>query len=134
MPEPIATPATDQPPGACPGSARSIFWFAALAGVLLILLHNSLFTGNGLVPADGILIGPPWNQATRPSNFLLIDQFCVFLPMQEFVHQQRGFPLWNPNLCCGVPNLGAIAGAPLFRFDGCFRGLIPFLPAAPALF
>ena len=55
MPEPVATPATAQSRGALLKSARDIFWFAALAGVLLVLLHESLFLGKGLVPADGIL-------------------------------------------------------------------------------
>jgi hypothetical protein len=93
---------------------RELCWFAALAGVVLILLHESLFSGKGLVPADGILNWPPWHEGIRPSNPLLVDQYSVFLPTQEFVHQEKRFPLWNPNLCCGAPNLGAIQGALLF--------------------
>jgi len=63
--------------------AGDVFWFAALAGVLLVLLHESLFLGKGLVPAHGILDFSPWNQAAPPSNSLLGDQYCAFLPTQE---------------------------------------------------
>jgi len=115
--------------------AGDIFWLAAaLAGVLLILLHESLFFGKGLVPADGVLNWPPWNQATRPSNIQLAESIRVFLPAQEFVHQQKGFPLWNPNLCCGAPNLGSIQGRCSFRFACCCRRWIHFRRADRPLF
>jgi hypothetical protein len=115
-------------------SAGDIFWFAALACVLLILLHESLFMGKGLVPADGILNMAPWNLATKPSNDLLSDQFCIFLPTQEFVHQQKSFPFWNPDLCCGVPNLGAIQGALLFPIRLLLSPLDPFSASGPSAF
>ena len=134
MPEPVATPATAQSRGALLKSARDIFWFAALAGVLLVLLHESLFLGKGLVPADGILKLPPWNQAIRPSNSLLADQYWTFLPTQEFVHQQKSFPLWNPYLCCGAPNLGAIQGALLFPIRLLLSPLDPFSASGPSAF
>jgi len=134
MLEPDATPDTVRPPRAFLKSARRLLWFAALAGVLLILLHESLFTGKGLVPADGLLTWPPWNRAIHPSNTLLSDQFYTFLPTQEFVHQQKSFPLWNPDLCCGVPNLGAIDGALLFPIRLLFSPLDPFSASAPSAF
>jgi len=115
-------------------SAGNVFWFAALACVLLVLLHESLFMGKGLVPADAILNMPPWNLATKPSNELLSDQFCIFLPTQEFVHQQKSFPLWNPDLCCGVPNLGAIQGALLFPIRLLLSPLDPFSASGPSAF
>jgi hypothetical protein len=133
-PKPVSTPATAQSPGACLKPGRDFFWFAALAGVLLILLHESLFLGKGLVPADGILNWPPWNQAIRPSNILLADQYCVFIPTQEFVHQQKSFPLWNPNLCCGVPNLGSIQGALFFPIRLLLSPLDPFSASGPSAF
>ncbi|HEX4121721.1 MAG TPA: YfhO family protein [Verrucomicrobiae bacterium] len=107
-------------------SGRGIFWFAALAGVLAILLHESLFCGKGLGPADGILNLPPWNRTTRASNELLADQYFVFIPTQEFTRQQKSFPLWNPDLCCGVPNLGEIQGALLFPIRLLLSPLDPF--------
>jgi hypothetical protein len=113
---------------------RDIFWFAVLAGVLLVLLHESLFMGKGLVPADALLQWPPWNQAIRPSNSLLIDQYCTFLPTQEFVHQQKSLPLWNPDLCCGVPNLGAIQGALFFPIRLLLSPLGPFWASGPSAF
>ncbi len=113
---------------------RHVFWYVALAGVLLILLHESLFFGKGLVPADAILNGPPWNQTTRPSNIVLADQYRTFLPTQEFVHQQKGFPLWNPSLCCGVPNLGSIQGALLFPIRLLLSPLDPFSASGPSAF
>jgi len=114
--------------------AGDFFWFAALAGVLLVLLHESLFLGKGLVPADGILNFSPWNQAAPPSNSLLGDQYCAFLPTQEFVHQQKSFPFWNPYLCCGAPNLGAIQGALLFPIRLLLSPLDPFSASGPGAF
>jgi hypothetical protein len=115
-------------------AARNLFWFAALAGVLLIFLHESLFLGKGLVPADALLNWPPWNQTTHPSNIVLADQYRTFLPTQEFVHQQKSFPLWNPELCCGVPNLGAIQGALLFPIRLLLSPLDPFSASGPSAF
>jgi hypothetical protein len=110
---------------------------AILAAALVVLLHESLFGGKGLVPADGILNFPPWNETTRPSNYLLSDQYCTFIPQHEFVHQQllRGhFPLWNPYLDCGVPNLGSIQGALLFPIHLLLTPLNPFYASGPAAF
>lgn len=115
-------------------SARGVFWFAALASVLAILLHESLFLGKGLVPADEVLILPPWNQPITRSNPLLSDQATVFLPTQEFMYQQKGFPLWDPNLCCGVPNVGSIQHAPLFPIRWLFSWLDPFSASGPSAF
>ena len=115
-------------------AARGVFWFAALAGVLVILLHESLFFGKGLVPADGVLSLPPWNQQIAPSNPLLVDQYAVFIPTEEFVHQQKRFPLWNPYLCCGMPNLGAIQWAWLFPIRLLFSWLDPFAASGPSAF
>ena len=132
MSEPATTPANPHPPGKLGKSARDILWFAALAVVVVVLLHESLFTGKGLVPSDGILNWPPWNQSARPSNGLLSDQFFVFLPTQEFVHQQKHFPLWNPYLCCGMPNLGSIQSALLFPIRLLFSPLDPFSASGPS--
>ena len=112
-------------------------WVAALAAVLFILLHESLIGGRGLVPADGILNYPPWNQTTLPSNYLLSDQYCTFIPQHEFVHQQvlRGhFPLWNPCLDCGMPNLGSIQGALLFPINLLLMPIEPFYAGGLAAF
>jgi hypothetical protein len=111
-----------------------LFWFAALAGVLLILLHESLFLGKGLVPVDAILELPPWSQAIHPSNHLLSDQYWTFVPTQEFVHQQKSLPLWNPYICCGVPNLGSMQGALLFPIRLLLSPLDPFYASGPAAF
>jgi hypothetical protein len=115
-------------------AAKEIFWFAALAAVLLILLHESLFCGKGLAPADGVLPWPPWSLQERPSNYLLGDQYYVFLPGQEFLHRQNSFPCWNPSLCCGVPWLGSIQGAPLFPIRLLFSPLDPFSASGPCVF
>jgi len=112
-------------------------WAAALAFVLFILLHASLIGGRGLVPADGILNYPPWNQTAPPSNYLLSDQYCTFIPQHEFVHQQilQGrFPLWNPYLDCGEPNLGSIQGALLFPINLLLMPLDPFYASGLAAF
>jgi len=114
--------------------APGIFWFAALAVVLLVLLHESLFMGKGLVAAGAILQWPPWNHEIHPANSLLSDQYLTFLPTQEFVHQQKSLPLWDPNLCCGVPNLGSIQGALLSPIRLLFSPLNPFSANGPSAF
>lgn len=114
-----------------PKAVRNALWFAALAGILVILLHESLFMGKGLAPA---LSWPPWNQSTQAPNWLLMDQFCFFLPTQEFDHQQNDLPLWNPNLCCGAPNLGSIQGALLNPIRWLFSGMAPFSASGPIAF
>src|ERR1700685_2975082 len=93
---------------------RFYLWVIALAAVLAVFFHASLFEGRGLVPADGIFNFPPWLSTNGPSNSLLGDQYLVFVPQHEFTHQEfmKGhFPLWNPNLECGIPNLASIQGA-----------------------
>src|SRR5580698_10901185 len=64
-------------------------WVIALAGVLAVLLHASLFEGRGLVPSDGIFNFAPWLETTnQPSNSLLGDQYLVFVPQHEFTHRE----------------------------------------------
>ncbi len=132
--KPARTPAADQNSGPFWKRHGDVLWFAALAVILLVLLHESLFTGKGLVPADAMLNASPWKQPIHPSNILLADQYRVFLPTQEFIHQQKSLPLWNPNLCCGVPNLGAIQGALFFPIRVLLSPLDPFSASGPAAF
>ena len=116
---------------------RFFLWAFALAVVLFVLLHESLIGGKGLVPADGVLYYPPWNQKVPVSNYLLGDQYCTFIPQHEFVHQQvlRGhFPLWDPCLDCGKPNLGSIQGALLFPINLLLMPLDPFYASGLAAF
>ena len=110
---------------------------AALAAAVGFLFQESLFGGRGLVPADGVMSFPPWQETKIPSNLLLSDQFLVFLPQHEFVHQQfqQGhFPLWNPCLDCGVPNLGSVQGALLFPINLLLLPLSPFYASGIAAF
>ena len=128
----------------CPKRPTSIryehaffFWVAALAVVLGVLLHESLFGGKGLVPADGVFSFPPWRETKPPSNYLLLDQYNVFVPQHEFMHQQLlhgNFPLWNPCLECGVPNLGSIQGALLFPINLLLLPWDPFHASGVAAF
>lgn len=118
---------------------RGLFfvWALALAAVLFILLHESLVGGKGLVPADGVLNRPPWNQTERSSNYLLGDQYSTFIPQHEFVHQEilhGHFPLWDPYLDCGKPNVGSIQGALLFPINLLLMPLDPFYASGPAAF
>ena len=109
--------------------ALDLFWTAALAAIVFVLLHESLLGGKGLVPASGILKYPPWSDSSHPGNYLLGDQFDVFLPQHIFVHdrmQQGEFPLWNPQLDCGVPNLASMQGALLFPIQFLFSWIDPF--------
>ena len=59
------------------------------------------------------------------------------IPQHEFVHQQilRGhFPLWNPHLDSGKPNLGSIQGALLFPINLLLMPLDPFYASGLAAF
>ncbi len=100
----------------------------------MVLLYESLFMGKGLVSEDGIMAWPPWNQSAPVSNYLLYDQYRVFVPAQEFVHQQKQFPLWNPDICCGAPNLGAIQYGLIFPIRLLLSPLSPFTTSGVAAF
>lgn len=104
---------------------------AALALVLCVLLHASLFTGLGLVPADGVLSELPWSRSfhARPMNYLLVDQYASFLPVRQFLFdelRQGRFPLWNPHLACGVPTLASMQIAVLYPLNLLLAPLGPF--------
>jgi hypothetical protein len=121
------------------GALRSRFfiWVLALAAVLALLLHESLFEGRGLVAADGVMSFLPWQDLKGPGNILLADQYLVFAPQREFVHQQflQGhFPLWNPYLDCGVPNLASSQGALMFPVNLLLLPVPPFYAAGLAAF
>ncbi len=106
-----------------------LFWVGLLALVLLALLHESLLGGKGLVSASGVLDFPPWHQMSGPFNWLLADQYNVFVTQKEFMHQQfwlGHFPLWNPYLDCGLPNLASVQGALLFPIN-----LLVLMPLGP---
>lgn len=114
-----------------------IFWAAALAAVLFFLLHDSLVGGKGLVPADGVLKYAPWSDPGRIGNHLLRDQYDVFIPEHEFVRQQLeqgNFPLWDPQVDCGVPVLASMQGALLFPMQLLFARVEPFYASGPAAF
>ncbi len=112
---------------------------ACLAAAPAILLREAIFLGRGLVPADGIFAFQPWKSAgaAPPSNPLLSDQFGVFAPQREFLHARllKGdFPLWNPHIACGVPNLASMQGALLFPIHLLLAPLDPFRAAGLAAF
>jgi hypothetical protein len=140
---PAESPATKMTPDSSKrptlmGIERAFLWWVGLlALVLLALLHESILGGKGLVPANGIFSFPPWQETGGASNWLLEDQYCVFVPGHAFVHQQflRGcFPLWNPGIACGVPNLASLQGALLFPINLLLLPLDPFYAAGPAAF
>jgi hypothetical protein len=114
-----------------------VLWAAALAVLLFFLFHESLIGGKGLVPADGILAYPPWNNYSPVGNYLLIDQYSVFIPEHDFMHRQimQGrFPLWNPYLDCGVPNPASMQGAAWFPIQLLGSFLDPFYAGGPSAF
>jgi len=121
------------------GKPRSRFfvWVVLLAAVLGWFLHQSLFCGRGLTAADGVLSYYPWHDPVGPGNNLLSDQYLVFAPQHEFVYQQflaGHFPLWNPYLDCGVPNLASSQGAQLFPINLLLLPVAPFHAAGLAAF
>jgi hypothetical protein len=124
-----------------PASMRNQrFWTTiTLAAILMILFYQSLFCGKGLLPSDGIFRFLPWSRITdsAPSNYLLADQYNVFIPQHQFVQHRilKGdFPLWNPHLNCGVPNLAAIQGALLFPVQLLLSPINPFYAGGIAAF
>ena len=132
--EPVATPPTAPAQGTPSRPAGDLLWFALLAGVLMVLLHESLFLGKGLVPADAILRTLPWHRDIYAANYMLGDQYLTFLPTQEFVYQQKSLPFWNPYICCGTPNLGAIEVGLFFPIRLLLAPLGPFWGSGPAAF
>jgi len=128
---------TDPVAAAQPPPGRVCLWVLGLALVLVILFHESLLGGKGLVPADGTMSFLPWTDLKGPANILLSDQFLVFLPQHQFQHQQflaGHFPLWNPYLACGLPNLASSQGALLFPINLLLLPLSPFYAGGLAAF
>ncbi len=114
-----------------------VLWVAALAVILLFLFHEALFGGKGLVPADETLAYPPWNDHSPPGNYLLVDQYAVFIPEHDFMHREvkeGRFPLWNPYLACGMPNPASIQTATWFPIQLLGSVLDPFYASGPAAF
>lgn len=137
--EPSAGPTQAGPARDAKGGGRDFcFWAAALAIVLALLLHQTLFEGKGLLPASGIFNFPPWLADTnKPAASLLTDQYLVFIPQHIYTHREfmRGhFALWNPNLDCGKPNLAAIQGALLFPINLLLLPMDPFYSSGIAAF
>jgi len=100
---------------------------------------NRFSAGKGLVPADGILRAAPWRMLfdPKPSNYLLGDQYDSFIPQHQFVQRRilaGDFPLWNPHLGCGMPNLAAIQGALLFPIQLILSPVHPFYASGIAAF
>lgn len=116
---------------------RQTLWCAAaLAAVIAVLLGDSLFTGKGLVPADGLFRLPPWKGffPLPVSNYLLSDQYLTFLPLRHFTSRHGIFSLWNPYLSCGAPSIGSMQAAPFYPINLLLGFLDPFRAAAPAAF
>jgi hypothetical protein len=109
--------------------ALDFFWTVALAAIVFLLLHDSLLGGKGLVPAEGVLRFPPWNDSAHRGNYLLSDQYDVLVPQRIFVYErlrEGEFPLWNPQLDCGVPNVASMQGSLLFPIQLLFSWMDPF--------
>src|SRR5262249_52534826 len=120
-------------------AAQNVAGVAAVAFVLAVLLHEALFLGRGLVPADGILQYLPWSATWqgRPSNYLLSDQYNILVPLRQFLHDElwKGrFPLWNPHHACGVPTLASMQGAMLYPINLLLMPLRPFTASGLAAF
>ena len=118
---------------------QSFLTIILLAAVLAILFYQSLFCGRGLLPSDAILQVVPWSLTSNStlSNYLLSDQYNVFIPQHEFVYHEinkGSFPLWNPHLCCGMPNLASIQGALLFPIQLALSPIDPFHASGIAAF
>lgn len=112
---------------------------AIIAIAVLLLLHQSVLGGKGLVPADGIYAYPPWSAHTtiRPSNIALADQYLEFAPSRQFFHDElmRGnFPLWNPHLACGIPSLASMQGSALYPINLLLSPIAPFTASGLAAF
>lgn len=111
----------------------------ALAAVLSVLLHEALFLGKGLTPADGIFRLPPWQgMLQRPvSNYMLSDQYVTLAPLRHFIYdtlRDWKMPLWNPYLNCGVPSIGMMQMAPFFPVNFILSIIEPFRAGGLAAF
>ena len=99
------------------GAWRETATFAAALIVLLTaFLHESLFGGKVLSPADVLLVEASFQSEDRvdagaeyePLNRLLMDPVLQFQPWLEFnrsMLRQGRLPLWNPHAGCGTPHL-----------------------------
>ncbi|GIW87304.1 MAG: hypothetical protein KatS3mg108_1628 [Isosphaeraceae bacterium] len=83
-----------------------------LAGLVAVVLRESLFLGRILSPADVIYAQPGFDQLRGkgyvPSHRLLMDPFLQFEPWLEWSRAELRagrWPLWNPLVGCGAPHL-----------------------------
>lgn len=112
-------------------SRRTLLAWIFIAAVTAALLVQSLVMGRGLVNAGVVLVVPPWSRpvADVPVNRVLVDQTLVFAPERERMHREfldGRFPLWNPNLACGLPGIGSIQSANLFPLNLLTLPISPF--------
>ena len=121
-------------------SRRSAWLGAAvIAAAAAALLHPALGTGKGLAPADGIFFLLPWKVLPHEkiSNYLLSDQYLNFIPLRHFIFEnvrQGRFPLWNPSISCGVPNIASMQAASLYPIHLALSWMDPFDSAVWAAF
>src|SRR5262245_21344230 len=87
--------------------------FAAVLSTLVAgFLHESLFGGKVLSPADLLFVSASFREhggpAFEPANRLLTDPIFHFQPWLEFnrsMIRQGRLPLWNNLAGCGAPHL-----------------------------
>ncbi|QEH37315.1 Bacterial membrane protein YfhO [Aquisphaera giovannonii] len=96
------------------GKRKELLLFGLALGFLVgAFLHESLFLGKVLSPADVLLVERTFHAEGdagdyEPQNRLLMDPVLQFQPWLEFNRAmiRRGrIPLWNPYAGCGAPHL-----------------------------
>ncbi len=86
------------------------------AGLAVIFLYQTLFTGKVLLPADNLYSYPPWDSYAAqfgisfPHNELLSDAVLQNYEWKKFLRDSLAagqIPFWNPYILAGQPFLAA---------------------------
>lgn len=112
-------------------------WIALLlfAAAATLLIRHALLPEYALLPLDLVLNNAPWTSGEMvvPQNPLISDPFYSFYPRRHLLTeaiQQGEWPLWNPYVMAGTPNI-ANPNFQLFYWPNLITAV--FLSAVDAL-
>lgn len=117
------------------GASRGLAWTRHAGPVLLLWLVAALYLTPSLLlarvplPADVLLLQPPWSAYAEQFGWFekvhnpVLDVIEQYYPWRAFAGQELAtgrVPLWNPQVLCGAPFLATGQSALLYPFTWLF--------------